>query len=164
MGGYRSGIRGYRTVVEDCLVLSIGDLKGNFFPGGNGTISWTSGSGNKFASIGIAARFLERNVQVSYTITAGGEKQDVEETIGLTTTSPFYGGTRYYFVCHSCHKRADKLYLPPEGKYFRCRKCYNLTYQSCRDAHKYDKAFGFIGARLGMPANQVPEFLKKYPL
>ena len=165
MGGYGSGIRGYRTVVENCLTLSIYYLRRNFYPYYIGTLHWSKVStGERSASIGITTRFLERNVQVSYTTTAGGEKQDVEETIGLTTTSPFYGGMSYWFVCPSCHNRAGKLYIPPGGIYFRCRKCYNLTYQSCRDSHKYDKAFAFIGARLGIPANQVPKFLKKNPL
>jgi len=29
-----------------------------------------------------------------------------------------------------------KLYLPPGGKYFGCRHCYNLTYKSCQESDK----------------------------
>ncbi len=160
MGGYGSGPGGDKTVVGDCHTLSIYYLRRNLYPGGNGTISWTSGSGKKIASIGIMAQFLDRNVQVYYTTTAGGEKQDIEETIGLTTTCLFHGGKRYWFVCPSCHNRAGKLYIPPGGIYFRCRKCYNLTYQSCKDSRKYDKLLARMGSPLGLSAKQVRGYLK----
>ena len=37
-------------------------------------------------------------------------------------------GERAYFHC-SCGQRVSKLYLPPNSKEFRCRKCYNLKYE-----------------------------------
>ncbi len=161
MGGYGSGPSGDKTVVEDCYTLSIYYLQRNLYPGGTGTLSWSSGSGKKIASIGVMAQFLDRNVQVYYTKTTGGGKQDIEEKTGLATTCPFFGGTRYWFVCPSCHKRAGKLYMPPGGIYFRCRRCYNLTYQSCKDSRKYDKFLARIGDNLGLTAKQVRGYLKK---
>lgn len=161
MGGYGSGPSGNKTVVEDCLVLSIGDLRRNLYPGGNDTLSWLSGSGKKIASIGVMAQFLDRNVQVYYTKITSGGKQDIEEKIGLTRTCLFNGGMCYWFVCPSCHKRAGKLYMPPRGIYFRCRKCYNLTYQSCKDSRKYDKLLALMGSPLGLTAKQVRGVLKK---
>jgi pyruvate-formate lyase-activating enzyme len=29
-----------------------------------------------------------------------------------------------------------KLYLPPGSRYFGCRHCHNLTYQSCKEHDK----------------------------
>ncbi len=161
MGGYGSGPGGDKTVVEDCHTLSIYFLRRNLYPSGNDTLSWLSGSGKIIASIGVMAQFLDRNVQVYYTITAGGQKQDIKEKIGLTRTCLFNGGMRYWFVCPSCHNRAGKLYMPPGGIYFRCRKCYNLTYQSCKDSRKYDKLLALMGSPLGLTAKQVRGVLKK---
>ncbi len=35
-----------------------------------------------------------------------------------------------------CNRRVGKCYLPPGGKYFGCRACYNLTYRSCKEHDK----------------------------
>ena len=57
---------------------------------------------------------------------------------------------RYYFACPAvvdgvyCGCCCSKLYLPLGGKVFGCRECYDLTYQSCQESHKYDKVFGHI--------------------
>jgi hypothetical protein len=42
-----------------------------------------------------------------------------------------------------------KLYLPPGGRYFGCRHCYNLTYTSCQESRKYDSAFRFLANDTG---------------
>jgi hypothetical protein len=35
-----------------------------------------------------------------------------------------------------CYRRVGKLYLPPGGRYFGCRHCYDLTYTSCQEHDK----------------------------
>jgi len=35
-----------------------------------------------------------------------------------------------------CRRRVAKLYLPPGGKCFGCRHCYNRTYESCKEHDK----------------------------
>jgi len=35
-----------------------------------------------------------------------------------------------------CCRRVAKLYLPLGGRYFGCRHCYNLTYQSYKEHDK----------------------------
>jgi hypothetical protein len=32
----------------------------------------------------------------------------------------------------------QKLYLPPDGRYFGYRQCYNLAYRSSQETHRYD--------------------------
>lgn len=49
-------------------------------------------------------------------------------TISIVTTKCYYGGTREWFECPKCHKRAGILYLDNDN--FSCRKCLNLTYIS----------------------------------
>lgn len=55
--------------------------------------------------------------------------------IRLTTSHPHFGGERWWFIC-PCGQRVGKLYLPPGGRSFKCRHCYNLTYRSAQQANK----------------------------
>ncbi len=77
-------------------------------------------------------------VRLSYTITnpSTKERESLDYHVELTTTRPRYGGLRWWFVCPlvvrgcPCKRRVGKLYLPPGGRYFGCRHCYELTYES----------------------------------
>ena len=46
-----------------------------------------------------------------------------------------FGGRRWWFVCPlvNCYRRCGKLYLPPGGRYYGCRQCYRLTYESVQE-------------------------------
>ena len=67
----------------------------------------------------------------------------VEEVIRLQCTRPNFGGERWWFACprmvdgEECGRRVGKLYRPPEGRYFACRHCLHLTYESCQKSHRY---------------------------
>jgi hypothetical protein len=37
-------------------------------------------------------------------------------------------GLRRYFLCPCCEGRSYKLYLPPNGKQFKCQKCHKLRH------------------------------------
>jgi hypothetical protein len=79
-------------------------------------------------------------IRLSYTITRTGDK--VDYTLRLTSTRPYFGGLRWWFICplsvngRSCNRRVGKIYLPPSGRYFGCRHCYDLTYRSSQEADK----------------------------
>lgn len=45
----------------------------------------------------------------------------------LTTTTPRFGGLRYWFLCPRCGRRVGKLY---HVERWACRRCHNLAYQS----------------------------------
>ena len=67
-----------------------------------------------------------------------------------------FGGIRYWFLCPAvtdgiyCGGRVTNLFLPSGTEVFGCRRCYDLTYRSCQESHKYDKVFGHIeGADIG---------------
>jgi hypothetical protein len=56
--------------------------------------------------------------------------------------------------------RVGKLYLPPDGLYFGCRHCYELTYRSCQESHKGDRLYRFIASRIpGATPGQVKRAL-----
>lgn len=103
----------------------------------SGTVTW-SRNGEKAGSIGIQA-FIDENeqfIRFNYTQTDrfSGEKTDLDYKIPLTNTACHFGGKRYWFVCpwyangRYCGKRVGVLYL--SGKYFACRHCNDLSYNS----------------------------------
>jgi hypothetical protein len=64
----------------------------------------------------------------------------VDYKVRLVTTTPHYGGLRWWFICPLVRRdggpprRVAKLYLPPGGKYFGSREGYGLTYRSCQES------------------------------
>lgn len=62
--------------------------------------------------------------------TKTGQPEEIVYKISWEATPCNYGGFRYWFYCPNCHSRRRVLYLPPRAKYFACRKCYNLCYES----------------------------------
>jgi hypothetical protein len=93
----------------------------------------------------------------------GGEWEDVQEPVLLTWTACNFGGERPWFICPGagCARRVAILYGP--GRYFLCRHCYDLSYQSQRDNAMYralHKAQS-IRERLGGSANMTEPFPEK---
>ena len=70
---------------------------------------------------------------------AGGEWEEVEEAVYFDWTPCHYGGERRWFICpmRGCGKRVAVLY--GAGKYFACRHCYDLAYESQRE-NSYGRA------------------------
>ena len=111
---------------RDLCVFSLKKL-GMLRPGYCGLLRWTScRTGEEKASIGINTS--HHKIDLNYRSRSyGGEWESVEETIYFTETYPNYGGKRIWFRCPRCNSRRAKLY---GGKYFRCRSCYDLCYES----------------------------------
>ncbi len=69
---------------------------------------------------------------------------DVRYVVQLDSVPCHYGGRRFYFLCpclknnqfnQVCRKRVAVLYL--RGRYFCCRECANLTYESCQESKRF---------------------------
>jgi hypothetical protein len=89
--------------------------------------------------------------------------EDVQEPVSLDWTTCNFGGERPWFICPGagCGRRVAILYGP--GKYFLCRHCYDLVYESQRDNAMYralHKAQA-IRERLGGSANMTEPFPEK---
>ena len=60
----------------------------------------------------------------------------ITQRVSFITAPCHFGGVRYFFHCgltvsgRYCGRRVAKLYLPSGGKYFGCRHCYDLSYES----------------------------------
>ncbi len=149
MGSWGSGRWGYHrkaTTVEDCRVLDLGEFarKCAFVPWYTGFVSWSRGE-EMVASIGYTVRPVGDGLilQLSYRWTRAREtEEDVELPIRLETTPLHFGGRRWWGICpllvdgQACNRRVGKLYLPPGGRYFGCRRCYRLTYRSVQEHDK----------------------------
>jgi hypothetical protein len=121
-------------------------------------------TGKKVSSCGYEVNTLNPHaswIRLYYTIKRSEENIDFK--ISLQTTHPYYGGARWWFTCplstngRPCYRRVGKLYLPPGGKYYGCRHCYDLTYTSCQESHQFDALF----ARIAEDTGTTPEMVKR---
>jgi len=77
-------------------------------------------------------------IRFQYAITdrETGQKQDYDYLVQLSATACNFGGERWWFICpltvggRPCRRRCRILYLPWNGRYFGCRECYGLSYDS----------------------------------
>jgi len=143
-----------KDTVEDCRSVSIAFLNKHGYLSPqccqSGGISWKNCYDEETASMGIAVSMIEgeRYARFQYTITDrhSGEKTDYDYKVSLTTTLCNFGGVRYWFICPLslngvyCGRRVGKLYLGPGGRYYGCRHCYDLSYESRNRSHS-----GWVG-------------------
>ena len=98
---------------------------------------------------------------------AGGEWEDVAETVRIVRVPCRLGGARSYFICPgvvngvACGRRVAKLHGP--GRYFLCRHCYRLAHASQSEGG-WDRALrraNKIRHRLGGDPGMAAPFPKK---
>jgi len=144
-----------RLTVEECKSISTKWLKKyEYFIGyKSGGMSWNR-NGEKTGSIGFNVSTFDgdKYIHFQYTQTDHNtqEKTELDYKVRLVWTSCHFGGRRWSFICplvvngYACNRRVGVLYLA-SGKYFGCRHCYNLTYESCKESHKFDSMFWKMG-------------------
>jgi len=161
-----------KDTVEDCRSVSISFLTKHDYLSENscrsGGIPWKNCYGEETSSIGIVVSTFEgeKYVRFYYTVTdrSSGEKTDYDYKVALTTTPCNFGGVRYWFICPLftngvyCGRRVAKLYKAPGAKYFGCRHCYNLSYESRNECRL--GRFGQLGYVL-KAERQVQELREK---
>ena len=141
-----------KMTVEEGLKLEIRSLKNLGFLECRGSIKngnvWWSIDEQKIATIGISIclgmegpQMGRRNfLKFDYTITDSdtGETTPFRYSTDLVSTPCRFGGQRWWFICPlvNCSRRVGVLYLPYGAKYFGCRHCYNLTYESVQTHDK----------------------------
>lgn len=174
MGGSGSGRPGWHSKVEDCRWLDVnrwmreGILKADLWSCGGW--KWVEPTtGEERSSIGYEVDTTDPSfpwVRLHYRLTRTNE--DVDYKILLQTTRPHIAGIRWWFTCplvvenRPCNRRVAKLYLPPGGRYFGCRHCYHLTYESCQESHKFDGVFALLAGDFpGIPPIEVRKLLTR---
>jgi hypothetical protein len=176
MGGNGSGRRYGATpkeTVESCLVLSSAKLQRDKLIRESfsavGSLRWTSTfTGDEISSVGYAVNTLDPEgprIRLTYTSSRTGEEMD--DGIVLTTTPLPWGGVRWWVRGpfprggRLCRRRCGKLYLPPSARYFACRVCYNLTYESSQEAHRFDGAMRELAREVGTSLEAVRRLLAR---
>jgi hypothetical protein len=133
MGGWNSGRHGGTDCTDDCRSIDIRRWQrdGLLITGRSFNWQWTQ-NGETEANIGVTAE--DGRVMLSYRYRRNeGEWQNLDYPAKLAITPCTYGGVRYWFTCPAvgCGRRVALLYLG--DKYFACRHCYQLAYESQRE-------------------------------
>jgi hypothetical protein len=157
-----------KTTTGECHSLDVRYLhrEGLLKPGNWFSLRW-SRAGRETGSIrgAIEGSARPEKVILLYRHRRGpsGEWEDVSEPVLLFWTACNFGGERPWFICPGagCGRRVAILYGP--GRYFLCRHCYDLSYQSQRDNAMYRALHKaqFIRERLGGSANMTEPFPEK---
>jgi hypothetical protein len=155
MGGLGSGswyrydskrtVEGQRSIDARWLVRE-GIIKPGVWR--SGSLRWTSErTAEDRGSIGYTVEAREDGtgtMTLKYTYASGDpEEEKLEYPVRLVTTRPHLGGLRWWFICplvvdgRPCRRRVAKLYGP--GKYFGCRTCKGLVYESSQEAHRSER-------------------------
>lgn len=89
--------------------------------------------------------------------------RDVDERVPLTSIPSNLGvGRIWHFACPAvgCGRRAKKLYLG--GRSFACRRCSNLTYESCTTSHDYERMAWMLARELGGNPRELAGVLRDW--
>ena len=134
MGGYGSGRRIGSNVTEDYRQIDIRRWQrdGLLHPGNYINWQW-SRNGEKIASIRAKVETGQLRLIYNFRDNNLDEWESLDYPVRLQTTPCHYSGVRYWFTCPAdgCGRRVAILYSA--GKYFACRHCYQLSYQSQRE-------------------------------
>jgi hypothetical protein len=171
LGGVGSG-NWYRydkkTTTGECHSVDVRYLlrEGLLEPGRFFTLRW-SRAGSETGSIRGTVEQNDRLERVlllyRHRSGLGNEWEDVHEPVSLDWTACNFGGERPWFVCPEagCSRRVAILF--GLGKYFLCRHCYDLVYESQREneMHRALRRAQAIRERLGGSANMTEPFPEK---
>jgi len=171
MGGVGSG-NWYRfdkkATTGECHGVDVRYLhrEGLLEPGRSFSLRW-SRAGRETGSIRGTVEGSDRPERVlllyRHRSDPGAEWEEVYEPVSLDWTACNFGGERPWFVCPGagCVRRVAIVY--GLGRYFLCRHCYDLVYESQRENAMYralSKAQA-IRERLGGNANMTKPFPEK---
>ncbi len=159
MGGTGSGRWTYhdkRRTTEECWAIGISDVARIIDLRNPGPVSRSlrlikPATGKERSSVRFVLEVGDVDtplLRLSYPVKGRwGLEHPIEVVVHLQTTRPNFGGVRWWFSCpgmvggEECGRRVGKLYLPPGDRYFACRYCLDLTYESCQKSHRYDRLF-----------------------
>lgn len=144
-----------RLTTSQCRCITAVRLRRElyFFKGGRaGVLEWHDAYGRPTAAISVYSSMTpgDEHVRLVYdrVVSFSGRTYSLDYAIKLTPSKCNFGGVRWWFLCpmakngKPCNRRVGALYLGGEN-HFGCRHCYNLTYESSRDSHKYDRFLNY---------------------
>ncbi len=146
---YGAGRPGHRAKAEHMQRVDIRLWRrgGYLLAGRSFTWRWNR-DGDPAGSIGVQVNGADL-LQLHYMVGDGDQRRDGSQTIRLDRSSCTFGGTRPWFVCPCCHRRAGLLFM--RWGRFACRTCQQVAYasQSCDGIDRLWRKQAKIEARLG---------------
>lgn len=116
--------------MDEAARLDVRELarRGALVPGSEFTLRWTvSVFGEERERGSIAATALADGVELRFRgLAANGSWDDVRQEIPLERTPCNLGGTRVWWTCPGCQRRAAVLFGARAT--FQCRRCHNLAF------------------------------------
>jgi hypothetical protein len=143
------GWRERRDVVEDCLVLSVKDVRT-----GDGCHTgfrrWQC-DGRNVAGIKYEIN-LRSAEQGCLWLRYGVDGEAYHVAISMISTALHTGGRRWWFICPVTGRRVGKLYLPAGATHFAGRQAHNLAYTSCQERGRDERFWRKMAKLLGRSA------------
>ncbi len=154
MGGSGSGRPGWRPLAEQSKRLVIGRYVALLRRLDDPRVvtaqaverwTWSHGGGESASILVIAERGpWGPRIRLRYKV----DDTPVEEVIEVLTTTPNYGGRRWWWQCPRCYRRVGVLFAP--GSRWRCRHCWRITYTSSNESHQNDVLARMLGCDPGI--------------
>lgn len=162
---FRFSGRAAKATTGEFLQLDIAQLALDFQRASAATVTWANG-----AQVDLR---IVPDVGVELVYRYRGEEVPPYRVL-VTTTTPHYGGVRYWWRCPTCGRRVRILY---GGRLFECRRCHDLTYTTRQVGDleaaervverrlrtiaqqlgaEAEPATGFFGPRYRLPAQKPP--------
>jgi hypothetical protein len=121
-----------RSTTDDYQCIDVRALNRQrvLIPGLSGTLRWRHGD-RQTGSIGLRViGHGDKAIAMRFSYTFNGEEYSY--LVYLTWTPCHFGGQRPWFLCsgEGCGRRVAALY---GGRYFLCRHCHKLVYESTHD-------------------------------
>lgn len=124
-----------RLKADDLLKIRVWWLgqRGFLKCGETGQLTWSSQFWSEVRVVGFSCQQW-RDGQLFLRLRYNTVDEEIDEMVVLTSTKCHFGGQRHWFTCPAirdgrmCGKRVGVLYLG--HKFFLCRHCLNLTYDS----------------------------------
>lgn len=127
MGGFGSGRSCWRARCENLQSIDVRRWAREGYLAGRSYFGWQwNWDGERRSRIGVWVYEDGGRIELSYS----KDGEQYRYPVSLPSTACHLGGRRVWFRCPAigCGRRAAKLYLG--GRYFACRQCYGLAYQS----------------------------------
>lgn len=125
---YGAGRPGWRAKAEHCYSLDVRRLAAEkMLRAGAWIWQWRDAASSE-VSASISIYGGSNALRLSYRVNGN----EAAQSVAIERTACGYGGSRPWFCCPCCGRRAAKLFLL-RGR-FACRHCHQLTYASrCED-------------------------------
>lgn len=152
MGGFGSGRSAQHATCEDSLKLDLAEpaIRAALHPSRNTNGVWTwSSQGRSIASISYVWNAREHQLTLSYTCSG----KPVVQRIALTSSTPNYGGKRWWFYCRFSRRRVRVLYLPSGAREWAGRHAYDLRYRSQREVDVGRSMLGLLSRCKSWPGD-----------